>query len=72
MPGPSASNLERSRLFMEKELENMCVEKSENYTWQTVNPDATKEKFSCYSGKSDVKCKKKKTTKKKLVGQSVA
>lgn len=41
---------------MEKELENMCVEKCENDTWQTFNPDATKEKFSCNSGKSDEKC----------------
>lgn len=41
---------------MEKELENMCVEKCENDTWQTFNPDATKEKSSCNSGKSDEKC----------------
>lgn len=45
---------------MEKELENICVEKCENDPWQTFNPDATKEKFSCNSGKSDEKCLKKK------------
>lgn len=35
---------------MEKELENLCMEKCEKDTWQTFNPDASMEKFSC--GKS--------------------
>lgn len=43
---------------MKKELEDMCVEKCENGTWQTFNPDTTKEKFSWNSGKSDEKRKK--------------
>lgn len=34
----------------------MCVEKCENDSWQRFHPDATKEKFSWNSGKSDEKC----------------